>query len=71
MMGSHEGLPAPAGPRIRIPGRAYFMYVGSLEDALFWIPRKHQTPHLWWPADHGWCVAGDVDLPWTIICRNR
>lgn len=58
------------GPRIQIPGRDYLMYSGTLADALGWMPRKRQTPHLWWPADHQWCVAGDVDLPWTIVAGS-
>ena len=71
----HPPQPAPdpipqmvrSGPRILIPGRDYLYCSGPLEDALAWMPRQHQTPHLWWPKDHAWAVAGDVDLPWTII----
>lgn len=59
------------GPRIRIPGRDYLYYRGPIEDALAWIPTHHQTPHLWWPQDHAWAVAGDVDLPWTIIAGSQ
>ena len=60
-----------SGPRIRIPGRDYLYYSGPIEDVLAWMPTQHQTPHLWWPKDHAWSVAGDVDLPWTIIAGSH
>lgn len=58
------------GPRMRIPGRDYLVYRGHLEDALHWIPTHDQTPHYWWPQDHAWAVAGDVDLPWSIVAGS-
>ena len=30
-----------------------------------------QCPSLWWPADRAWCVATDVDLPWTYVGGPR
>lgn len=59
------------GPRMRIPGRDYLVYRGRIEDALVWMPSHHQTPHYWWPKDHVWAVAGDVDLPWSIVAGSR
>ncbi len=59
------------GPRMRIPGRDYIVYSGSIEDALMWMESKNQTPHYWWPKDHAWVVAGDVDLPWSIVAGKR
>ncbi len=59
------------GPRIRIPGRDYLYYSGPVEEALAWMPTQHQTPHLWWPKDRAWAVAGDADLPWTIIAGSQ
>jgi hypothetical protein len=26
---------------------------------------------LWWPADRAWCVASEIDLPWTYIGGSR
>jgi hypothetical protein len=28
---------------------------------------SEQTPNLWWPADRAWCVAAEIDLPWTYV----
>ena len=30
-----------------------------------------QCANLWWPADHAWCVASEIDLPWTYIGGPR
>ncbi len=68
-----ESVPDPVpgsarhGPRMRIPGRDYLIYRASLEEALVWMPSQRQTPHYWWPKDHAWAVASDVDLPWTVV----
>jgi hypothetical protein len=26
-----------------------------------------QSPNLWWPADHSWCVATEIDFAWTYV----
>jgi hypothetical protein len=55
-------------PRVRLPGRDYVLFVGpllavaSLADA-----EDGRTPNLWWPDDHAWCVASEIDLPWTYV----
>jgi hypothetical protein len=27
----------------------------------------HKTANLWWPEDHAWCVASEIDLRWTYV----
>ncbi|KAA1422432.1 hypothetical protein FE697_014900 [Mumia zhuanghuii] len=61
------------GPRVkvgdrRLPERAYLLFGGALSDAGDWgaDPRHpggigEGIPNLFWPADHAWCVAADVD----------
>ena len=34
-----------------------------------------QSPSIWWPDDHAWCVATEIDLMTTYVgcsggCRN-
>jgi hypothetical protein len=62
--------PARSGPRVELPHRSYLLYRGPVEAALA-LPALDgtfaQCPNLWWPADHAWCVASEIDLPWTYV----
>ncbi len=53
-------------PRIGIPGRDYVLFSGILAEAV----GHSESPNFWWPNDHTWCVAGDVDLPWAVIAGS-
>lgn len=55
------------GPRVRLPDRDYLLYTGSVEDALAFAETKDQPANLWWSDDRPWCVASEIDLPWTYI----
>ena len=73
----HVGMrppdPVPAavlhGPRVRLPDRDYLLYAGPVEavTAVAALSDSEHTPNLWWPADHAWCVATEIDLPWTYV----
>lgn len=43
--------------------RRYFLYAGQLRE----VVHLSLPPSIWWPADHAWCVANDVDLDSTYI----
>jgi hypothetical protein len=63
-----------AGPRVGLPNREYLLYRGPGEDVTATATLNHawgQCASLWWPADHAWCVASDVDLPWTYVGGPR
>lgn len=65
-------IPALAQPSrlVELPFREYGLYEGSLAGATsFKMASSHhqQTPNLWWPADQSWCVASEIDLPWTYV----
>ena len=58
------------GPRVQLPlERNYFLYSGSVEAvaATYPLSRSAQSPNLWWPQDHAWCVATELDLQWTYV----
>jgi hypothetical protein len=62
--------PVRAGPRVLLPHREYLLYRGPAEDVV--APAtlrgtRGQCANLWWPADHSWCVATEIDLPWTYV----
>jgi hypothetical protein len=60
-----------------VPGREYFLLSGPTtavtETAL--TDGGYQSPNIWWPDDHAWCVATEIDLNTTYIgcseaCRD-
>lgn len=61
------------GPRVRLPNREYLLYRGPAEDvtATAALNGDGLCANLWWPADRAWCVASDVDLPWTYVGGPR
>ena len=51
--------------------RNYLLFEGPIDAAGElggWVdPGRHtrsraQLPNLWWPDDHAWCVASEIDL---------
>jgi hypothetical protein len=62
--------PVREGPRVQLPHRNYLLYQGPAEAALTLATldgTSGQCPNLWWPADRAWCVASEIDLPWTYV----
>jgi hypothetical protein len=59
--------PSSAGPRVRLPGRDYLIYAGPIGGAGDFTDLQVHFPNLWWPADRAWCVASEIDLPWTYV----
>jgi len=58
-----------AAPRFETIGRKYHLLGGPVSAASEsgettpW----HQSPNLWWPEDHAWCVATEIDLNTTYV----
>lgn len=64
----------PRAPRFSMPvGRNYLLYQGAVRDALrigHWITADWfdpQSPSLFWPDDHAWCVATEIDFDTTLV----
>lgn len=55
--------PRADGPRVRLPSRDYLLFHAPLTAALGW----EDGPNLWWPDDRAWCVASEIDLPYTYV----
>jgi hypothetical protein len=49
--------------RVSLPGREYFLFNGPLADAAGQL----NGPNLWWPDDRSWCVASEIDFPYTYV----
>lgn len=85
VMGDRGPVPVPPafprevldGPRVRLPGRDYLLFAGPLAAAPqlgwtdpygFFLP---QSPNLFWPDDHAWCVASEIDLFCTLVAGSE
>jgi hypothetical protein len=64
------------GPKVRLPNRDYLLFTGPLEAAAelgatiggtFWP----QSPNLFWPRDHAWCVASEIDFWYTLVAGSE
>ena len=67
-------VPPGLGPKLELPNRRYDVFFGPVEGArtsLSDISWSHQSANLWWAADHAWCVATEIDLPWTYVGGPR
>lgn len=53
----------PDRRRVRLPNRDYLLFRGPLSKGEGW----EDGPNLWWPDDHAWCVASEIDLPCTYV----
>ena len=67
-------VPRELGPKLELPNRSYDVFFGPIAAArtsLSLIPYSHRSANLWWPADQAWCVATEIDLPWTYVGGPR
>ena len=53
--------------RVRLPGRDYLLFKGSVAQAQGW----EDGPNLWWPEDRAWCVASEIDFPYTYVGGSK
>ena len=53
--------------RVVVPNRAYLLASGPVERALDPFHDPDQSANLWWPDDHAWFVATEIDLAWTYV----
>lgn len=56
-------LRQPSGERVRLPGRDYLLFRATVAQAAGW----EDGPNLWWPDDRAWCVASEIDFPYTYV----
>ena len=60
-------------PTFVLPFRTYLLYGGPLEAALRigdWVTADWfiaQSPSIFWPDDHAWCVATEIDFDSTLV----
>jgi hypothetical protein len=63
-------LPPDLTPRLELPHREYHLFEGPVDGArtsYAYASLVHQSANLWWPADHEWFVATEVDHAWSYV----
>ena len=80
---SPEMLDAVTRDRVlEYPGRGFVLLQGSLGElsdpdwgytaGIGWMPdRPDPTPQMFWPSDHAWIVASEIDWDSTIVAGSR
>ena len=64
------------GPSFALPGRQYHLFGGPVDAATrigHWVTAEWfdpQSPTIFWPEDHAWCVATEVDADTTLVGGN-
>jgi hypothetical protein len=43
------------------------LFTGSVNQAPGW----QDGPNIWWPDDRAWCVASEIDLPYTYVGGSK
>ena len=56
-------------PVVQLPARNCGLYSGpiGLAMASLDVPWNDQSPNLWWPDDHAWIVATEIDQAWSYV----
>jgi hypothetical protein len=57
-------------PAFELPGRAYYLGRGPITAITQFtdtVSTGNLPCSLWWPDDHAWCVATDIDLDSTYV----
>ena len=62
-----EGYDEDAYNHVKTPGREHLLLRGSIEMAPLVGNQEVSGPSIWWPEDHAWCVATEIDLDSTYV----
>ena len=71
--GRRRKATSEATPQVHLPDRDYFLFSGATRDAAlsFGVPPSWQSASMWWPDDHAWFVATEVDFTSTYVGASR
>jgi hypothetical protein len=72
--GWHQSVPdwILAAPTFELPNRGYYLLAGAVTAATASLEMSWpQTANLWWPDDHAWCVATEIDLKSTYVGSSQ
>jgi hypothetical protein len=63
--------------KFSLPARDYYLFAGPVDAATrigHWVTDDWfdpQSPSIFWPADHAWCVATEIDFDSTLVAGSR
>jgi hypothetical protein len=62
-------IPPPpySSRRVSLPAREYLLFKAPVTAAQGW----RDGPNLWWPEDRSWCVASEIDFPYTYAGGSK
>jgi hypothetical protein len=52
---------------VKTPGREYLLLRGAIDMVGAAGSGQVSGPSIWWPDDHAWCVATEIDLDSTYV----
>jgi hypothetical protein len=58
-------------PSFEIPGRTMYLFTGPIAAVDVEVEPRGEPINMWWPDDHAWCVATDIDLRSTYVGATR
>jgi hypothetical protein len=56
---------------VKTPGREHLLLRGSIDEVDVVGNQHVDGPSIWWPDDHAWCVATEIDLDSTYVGGAR
>lgn len=62
-----EGYDEDGYRHVKTPGREYLLAVGGIGMVSTIGENGGNDPSIWWPDDHSWCVATEIDLDTTYV----
>src|SRR5687768_12183975 len=69
-----SAIPRALRPTLHLPHRDYHLFsgpIGGARTSYSSVGFVWQPANLWWPADHRWCVATEIDFAWTYVGGPR
>jgi hypothetical protein len=66
-----RGTPVTSAPTFTLPNRRYHLLTGPIQVTSRLTAYPNDPASLWWPTDHAWCVATEIDLDTTYIGGSR
>lgn len=58
-------------PQVLQPDREYYIFERPLDEVVEFSRQVESSPNQWWPQDHAWCVASEIDFDSTLVAGSQ